>query len=124
MSENREYITQEQDNGTVIISEEVVAAIATVAIADVEGVAGLNTKTGSDIMEIIGVKGVKDWSRGLKVTISEDNELNIDCDINVKYGQVVVDVAVAAQSAIVSAVESMTGIRPAAVNINVCNIVR
>ena len=124
MSENREYITQEQDNGTVIISEEVIAAIATVAISDVEGVAGLNAKTGSDIMEIIGVKGVKDWGRGLKVLISEDNDLTIDCDINVQYGQVVMDVAVAAQNAILSAVESMTGIRAAAVNINVCNIVR
>lgn len=124
MSENREYITQDQDNGTVIISEEVIAAIATVAIADVEGVAGLNVKTGSDIMEIIGVKGVKDWGRGLKVEITEDNELTVDCDINVKYGQVVVEVAKNAQSAVLSAIESMTGIRAAAVNINVCNIVR
>lgn len=43
MAENREYYTQNAENGTVQISEDVVASVAAAAILETEGVCGLST---------------------------------------------------------------------------------
>ena len=121
MAESKQYVTQEQENGSVLISEDVITTIVAHAIEEVEGVVGLNAKPGSDIIEMIGKKG---WGKGLKVTIGADDALNIDCNINVAYGQSVVSVAKAVQDSITNALESMAGVKINAVNVNVCGIVR
>ena len=119
MAENKQYITLAQTNGSVMISEDVIATIIENAIAEVEGVIGLSTKPGADIAELIGKKN---WGRGMKITIAEDNELSVDCNVIVAYGQSVVAVAKAIQDAITSAVESMTGVKVSSVNVNICGI--
>ena len=121
MAENKQYITQIQDNGTVMISEDVVATIVAQAIQDVEGVVGLNVKPGADIVDMIGVKN---WGKGLKIEIAEDNSITVGCELVVGYNQSVVTIAGAVQQAVTAAVESMTGVKVAAVNVNVCGIVR
>ena len=121
MAESKQYITQMQDNGSVQISEDVIAAIVSHAACEVEGVVGINAKPGADIAELIGKKN---WGRGLKVTIQEDNAVIVDCNLTVNYGQNVVDVAKSAQTAITNALESMSGIQIAAVNVNICGIAR
>ncbi len=119
MAENKQYITQVQSNGSVMISEDVVATIIEHAIREVEGVVGLSTKPGADIAELIGKKS---WGKGMKITIAENNELSVDCNVIVIYGQSVVAVAKAIQEAIVAALESMTGVKVAGVNVNICGI--
>ena len=119
MAENKQYITQVQSNGSVMISEDVVATIIEHAIREVEGVVGLSTKPGADIAELIGKKS---WGKGMKITIAENNELSVDCNVIVVYGQSVVAVAKAIQEAIVAALESMTGVKVAGVNVNICGI--
>lgn len=121
MAENKQYITQIQDNGTVMISEDVICSIVSHCVNDVEGVESICSKPVADIAEIIGKKN---WGKGLKITISEDDSVTVDCNINVKYGQSVVTVAAAVQEAVVAAVEPMTGVKVSAVNVNVCGIVR
>jgi len=121
MADNKQYIIQEQEGGSVLIYEDVIVSIVTLAVNEVEGVAGLSAKPGSDIVEMIGKKN---WGKGLKVTINEDNTLIVDCNINVKYGFAVVDVAKAAQDAIINALESMTGVKASTVNVNVCGITK
>lgn len=121
MAESKQYVTQEQENGSVLISSDVITTIVAHAVEEVEGVIGLNAKPGADIIEMIGKKG---WGKGLKITICEDNSLNIDCNINVAYGQSVVSVANAVQESVTNALESMAGVIINAVNVNVCGIVR
>lgn len=121
MAEYKQYITQAQENGSVMISEDVVAKIAEHALADVEGVAGIVAKPGTDIADLISKKN---WGKGMKILISENNALTIDCNVLICYGQSVVDIAEAVQAAVISAVESMTGVKVTAVNVNVCGIVR
>ena len=121
MADSKQYITQVQDNGTVMISEDVVAAIVAQSVKDVEGVVGLSTKPGADIADLIGKKI---WGKGLKVVINEDDTIAIDCNVSVAYDQSVVAVAQAVQEAVTAAVESMTGVKVSAVNVNVCGIVR
>lgn len=121
MAENKQYIFKEQENGSVMISEDVIITIAEQAINEVEGVVGLTFKPGADIVELIGKKS---WGRGIKVTIGEDNELCVDCNITVAYGQSVVDVASAVQSSVTAALESTACVKVSHVNVNVCSIVR
>lgn len=121
MSEMKEYITLVQDNGSVQISEEVVATIAINALSEIDGFAGLNAKPGADIAELIGKKN---WGKGIKVTITEHNELYIDCNICIYYGFSVMTVAKNIQDSVASALESSTGVQVLGVNVNVCGIIR
>ena len=121
MADNKQYITQIQDHGTVMISEDVITTIVAHTIAEVEGVAGLSTKPGADIAEMIGKKN---WGKGMKITICEDDTLRVECNLILSYGQSVVAVAKAVQEAVTSALESTTGEKVACVNVNVCGIVR
>ena len=121
MAESKQYITQPQENGNVLISEDVLSTIVSQALADVDGVIGLSVKPGAYIAEIIGKKN---WGKGMKITILPDNSLRVDCNILIAYGQSVVSVAKTAQETVSSALESMANIKVAAVNINVCGIVR
>ena len=121
MAENKQYITHMQDKGSVMISEDVVASIVAQSVKEVEGVAGLSVKPGADIADMIGKKN---WGKGMKIVIAEDNTLTVDCDILIGYGQSVVAVAEAVQAAVTSHLESMTGVKINAVNVNVCGIAR
>ena len=121
MSDNKQYITQIQDKGNVMISEDVIATIISHAASEVEGVVGLATKPGADIAELIGKKN---WGKGLKITIGEQDELLIDCNVTVCYGHSVVNVAKAVQEAVCAAVEAMAGVKIASVNVNICGIER
>lgn len=121
MAESKQYITQVQENGTVLISEDVISAIVAHAVSEVEGVVSLEVKPGADIAELIGKKN---WGKGVKVSILDDNSVKIECNVNVIYGCSVVNVANAVQEAICNAVESMTGITINTVNVNVCGITR
>ena len=121
MAENKQYISQMQDNGSVMISEDVVATIVMQAMKDVEGVVSLSAKPGADIADIIGKKN---WGKGVRIEIAEDNALTIECDIQIGYGQSVLTVAQAVQTTVTSQVESMTGVKVSAVNVNVCGILR
>ncbi len=116
---DKQYITRVQENGRVMISEDVVSAIAVHALSEIEGFAGLFTKSGSDIADLLSKK-----NKGIKVTITEDNEISIDCNVLMQYGQSVVDMASSIQKTVHSAVESTTSAKVLAVNVNVCGIIR
>ncbi len=121
MADNKEYITQLQDGGSVMISQEVIATIAAQAIADVEGVNTIGNKPGVELAEMIQKKG---WGKGIKIAIDQDDSLAVECSIIVNYGHSVVAVAKAVQEAITGAIGSMVGIAVSSVNVNVCGISR
>ncbi len=114
MAESKQYITQTQENGSIMISEDVVATIVEHTLTEVEGV----VKGGSEVV------GKKSWGKGIRVAIAEDNSLTLGCNIVVAYGESVMDVAKAVQNAVTNAVESVTGVTVTDVAVNVCGIVR
>ncbi len=120
MAEYKQYITQIQEGGNILISEDVIATIVEHTMTEVEGIASFSTKPGADIADLIG----KNWGKGMKIQIAEDNSVTISCNVVVKYGYSVVDVAKNAQQALANAVESMAGVTVTNVNVNVCGIVR
>ncbi len=121
MAENKQYITQLHEGGSVMISEEVIASIAAQSVLEVEGVNTIGNKPGADLAEMVAKKN---WGKGLKITIGQDDEVYIECSIIVNYGQSVVNVAKSVQDAITGAIDSMIGIAVVSVNVNVCGIAR
>ena len=118
MSENKDYLSAIQENGSIHISEEVIASIAALAASEVEGVCGLSANFGSDIAELIGKKNL---GRGVKITISGDT-VAIDCYVVALFGYSVIDIAKNVQERVTTAVESMTGATVSGVNVDICGI--
>ena len=110
MAEYKHYITQPQENGNVMISEDVVAAIAEHALNDVEGASLL--------------RDIKNWNKGIKILIAEDNSVAISMNITVTFGYSVVEVAANAQTAVTASVENRTGVKVSEVNVNICGIAK
>ena len=121
MADNKNYISQPQENGCVFISGDVIATIAQHALSEIDGFAGLSTKSGADVVDLVGRKG---FGKGIKVTVTEDNKLYIDCNVLVAYGTNVMNVAKVIQRAIANAVESTTGNKVDGVNVNISGIIR
>ena len=121
MAEYKQYITKIQENGNVMISENVVAAIVANSLTEVEGIGSMGTKPGITALDF---DTKKHWSKSLKILIAEDNSVSIDCSLMIRYGYSVVDVASAVQQAITLNVEAVTGAQVVNVNVNVCGIVR
>lgn len=121
MAYNKQYIPQVQDNGAILISEDVVATIVSHAVMEVRGVVGLSTKS---VGEVADRSVKKKWNKGIRIIIRKDGSLVIDCNVIVAYGQSIVAIAEAAQKAIINAVQSVTGVTAVGVNVNICGIVR
>ena len=118
MSDAKEYVVQSVDKGTVNISEEVVAAIAALAISEVDGVYGLSSSFTADLKELLGKKNM---SKGVKLTMDEET-VTIECFVVVTYGFEIPAVAAKIQEAVTAAVEAMAGLKVAAVNVDICGI--
>ncbi len=117
MNDRKEYISQDLQNGSISISEEVIISLAAMAAQDVEGVYGLGG-AGTDI----GKLTKKAVGKDIRVEISEQDEISIDCYIVVLYGYSVVEVAKAVQEAVASQVESTTGRAVKDVNVSIGGI--
>ena len=116
MPEN--YITAQDEKGTINISEDVVLTMVKSAIAEVDGVAGLASSAGTELADLLGIKSA---SRGVKVQIV-DEVLHIDILITVRYGCNTIAVAEAVQKAVTAAVQDMTGMGKPVVNVHISGI--
>ena len=119
MAESREYISREEELGSVNISEEVLAAIAAAAATEVEGVGSLAANLGSDIAELLG--GKKNLSKGVHITVEEES-VRVDVSILIKYGYTIIDVAKEVQNAVFSAIENTSGLTVECVNVHVLGV--
>ena len=117
MAENKEYISNELDHGAVYINEEVITTIVVAAIRDVEGVVGLSGNLSDDVKGMLSKKS----SKGVRVVLGEDN-VSVECNLVVLYGHPVVEIARNVQAGIISAIESMTGIKVKSVDVNISSI--
>lgn len=118
MSENKDYLTQAREFGSINISEEVISSIAALAIDEVDGVAGLSASAGE---ELAGMLGRKNVTKGIRLTLDEQN-VHVECYVIVLYGYAIPEVSASIQDSVTSAVESMTGLHVEEVNVNVTGI--
>lgn len=90
--------------GGLIITEDVIAKMASVAAQEVDGVAGL-VKKPSDIKSVFS-KGAE--AKAVRVTI-KDSIINIEIHISVKENHKVTTIAEAVQKNVKTTVQNMTG---------------
>ena len=115
---NNYTIELENNNGEVVIADEVVAVIAGLGAMEVEGVASM---AGNATRELISKIGIKSLSKGVRVDILE-NVVTIVLALNIKYGYNVMGVSTKVQEKVKAAVENMTGLTVADVNVRVVGV--
>ena len=119
MADSKEYMTLPEENGSINISEEVIAAIAVGAAREVEGVTGMMTNLGGTASDLMtSKKNAQKSVRGVKIDMT-GTALTLDLYLTVRYGTAIHEVAENVQKAVSSAVEAMTGCPVGAVNIHV-----
>ncbi len=108
-----------ETGGKVVFAEDVVATIASLAAAEVEGVYGLS----GTAFEGLGEKlGKKNYTKGIKVEVGSV-ECAVDMTLIVKYGFRIQEVCQNVQKSVKNAIETMTGLNVVEVNISVNSVV-
>ncbi|MDD6611641.1 MAG: Asp23/Gls24 family envelope stress response protein [Butyricicoccus sp.] len=115
MADSKEYWTSASDQGSVRISEDVIASIAAIAASETEGVGNLYSGIGTNVAEFLGKKSL---AKGVKVVFHGDL-VEVEVSLLAQYGYNICEVSKNVQSAVRSSIQSMTGMRTSAVNINV-----
>ena len=111
-------IQDDSSMGEVKIADEVVAIIAALAATEVEGVASM---AGNITNELISRLGIKNLSKGVKVDVLE-GVVTVSLALNMKYNYSIMDVSAKVQEKVKSAVENMTGLEVADVNVKVAGV--
>lgn len=102
--------------GSVHIADQIVALIASLAIVDVEGVAG----TVADLKdEMIRVVNKKSKQKGILIEKGEFDEVSIEMKVALYYGVDIVKTCKAIQQAVKHEIETMTGIEVNSVHVKV-----
>lgn len=118
MAEGREYISHPDELGEINISEDVLATIAGAAALDTEGVSALGGGIGNDLSNPTSRKNL---TKAVHLTVSEGMVV-VDVLLMVAYGYAVTDVAKAVQDAVITAVESTSGLHVSAVNVTITGV--
>lgn len=111
-------IQNDASKGEIKIADEVVAIIAALAATEVEGVASM---AGNITNELIGKLGMKNLSKGVKVDVLE-GIVTVFLALNLKYNYSIVEVSARVQEKVKNAIENMTGLEVADVNIKVAGV--
>lgn len=115
---NTYSIQSDASLGEVKIADEVVAIIAALAATEVDGVASM---AGNITNELISRLGMKNLSKGVKVDVLE-GVVTVSLSLNLKYNYSIMDVSAKVQEKVKNAVENMTGLEVADVNIKVAGV--
>ena len=119
MAESRKTVTIKADaSGEVQVADEVVAIIAGLAATEVEGVSSMAVNITNEIVSKLGMKNL---AKGIFVDVEED-EVKVDVAINISYGFAIPDVTSKVQERVKTAVENMTGLTVAVVNVRVASV--
>lgn len=115
---NTYTIQSDEKLGEVKIADEVVAIIAGLAAMEVDGVASM---AGNATRELISKFGMKTLSKGVKVDVLE-GIVTVTLALNLKYGYSIMDVSAKVQDKVKTAIENMTGLTVADVNLKISGV--
>ena len=119
MAEQKSYIRTTDENGSINISEDVIAAIAAAAATEVKGVYGLYYSPSKELRQTISRKEV---SKSVKLII-DGNDIFVNVYILLSKNHAANEVGVEVQKAIITAVEDAIGIIVKEVNVHICGVV-
>lgn len=119
MADNRKVVKIKEDNlWEVHVADEVVAIIAGLAATEVEGVASM---AGNITNELVSKLGMKNLSKGVKVEVAEKT-VSVEVALNISYGYSIPEVSEKVQEKVKSAIETMTGLSVAIVNVRIATV--
>ena len=119
MADNRKVVKIKEDNlGEVHVADEVIAIIAGLAATEVEGVASM---AGNITNELVSKLGMKNLSKGVKVEVAEKT-VSVEVALNISYGYSIPEVSEKVQEKVKSAIETMTGLSVAIVNVRIATV--
>jgi len=110
----------DEKNGSIKISEDVIASIAVTAALEIDGVVRVAQKMSGQVKSII--PNIKPTSHGVSV-VRTDNGLDLTVPLVVSHGCKIKEISVAVQQNVIDAVSNMTGIAVSRVNIIVVGVV-
>lgn len=117
--ERSTYVLQEEESiGAVQIADDVVAMITSLAATEVEGVSAMAGNITNELMSKVGVKSL---TKGVKVDIFEKT-VTVDLAVMVEYGYNIPAISQKVQQKVKSAIENMTGLEVADVNIRIAGV--
>ena len=105
--------------GEVRIADDVVASIAGLAALEVDGVASMAGNATDELLSRVGLRGT---NKGAKVEVV-DRVVSVEMAVNLKYGFNIPTVSEKIQEKVKSAIETMTGLTVADVNIRIAGVV-
>ena len=114
----KEVFGSKNSIGEVQIASDVVSAIAGISAAEVDGVQAM---AGGSINDIAGKLGMKNYSKGVRVTIAGDKAA-VEISVTLKYGYSIPEVSEKVQKKVSQAIENMTGFEVEKVNVRIAGI--
>lgn len=117
-NEKNGYRVDTEEFGTVKIANDVVAMIAGLAAAEVEGVSAVG---GNITNELMGKVGMKKQTKGVKIDILEGN-VSVELAVTLEYGFNIPATCGKVQEKVKNAIETMTGFNVSDVNIRIVGI--
>lgn len=109
-------VIEDSGIGEVKIHENVIASLARRAALEVEGVSRLaGSQLVDNIAEIVGSRRMQD--RAINVILNEDNQVSLEIKLNIIVGYRMPKVAAEVQQAVVSSIETATGMNVAKVDV-------
>lgn len=119
MAEDRRgYKIREDQLGEIQIADEVVAITAGLAATEIEGVSSMAGNITNDIISRLGTKNL---SKGVRVFM-DNRKVSVDVAINISYGYSIPEVSAKVQERVKNAIETMTGLDVAAVNVRIAEV--
>ena len=119
MSEDRKgYKIREDQLGEIQIADEVVAITAGLTATEVEGVSSMAGNITNDIISRLGPKNL---ARGIRVFM-DNRKVSVDVALNISYGYSIPEVSAKVQEKVKNAIETMTGLDVAAVNVRIAEV--
>lgn len=106
-----------RENGKVHYSEDVLAKIVGLSTMECYGVVGMVSKSAAEgLWELIRIEN---FSKGVKITVTEHDKLNIELFIMVEYGTKISVIANNIIQKVRYNVENYTGLKVSSISVNV-----
>ena len=107
-----------EDIGQVQIADEVIGVIAGLAATEVDGVCKMS---GNITNEIVSKLGMKNLSKGVKVTI-DGEQVSVVLNLILNYGVSIPKTSKEVQEKVKAAIENMTGLEASDVDVRIAGV--